>query len=140
MVIGNRYFIEDPESCHLHECSKEYYEDYHKRRDALLAIIGSRINPESKLHAGIVMVSTRPSVEDDNNEDFRKLWMESAENENNPQYKYFKPIYESPNIDKYGHAILPTGLRENTDDATRAARLSFPKTEDEAFGYNATEL
>ncbi len=129
MIIGDKYYIEDPESGQLHRCSKEYYDDYHKRRDALMAMVSSRINPESKLQAGIVLVSTRPFGDYD--EDFTNIWRDAEEEAKPGQlYRYFTP-HQQP--DKYGHAILPTGLRENTDDAISAARLQFPKTEDDAF-------
>lgn len=132
MIIGDRYFIDNPEAGY-YECSKEYYESFHKRREALMAMVSSRIlSTNDNIKGGFIFSSVRP-LGDDNHEDFRKLWMEYADKTDDSRYKYFQPAYPDSKFDKYGYAILPTGLREITDDAISTARLQFPKSEDEAF-------
>lgn len=132
MIIGNRYFLDNPESG-LYEVSKEYYEDYHKLMELVMdKYVRPHISPAAKLHGAFQIHSNRP-LWDDGDDDFRQLWMDNSVKSDNPNYRYFQPAYTDSKLDKYGHAILPTGLGENTDDATRTARLSFPKTEDDAF-------
>lgn len=133
MIIGNRYFLDNP-GYGLYEVSKEHYEDYHNRMEYFMEkYVRPNINPAAKLHGTFQIHSNRPLGDDDSGDDFRQLWMDHAKKADNPNYKYFQPVWEDPKFDKYGHAILPTGLCENTDDAISAARLQFPKSEDDAF-------
>jgi len=134
MKIGNEYWWDTVEGGWV-QISPTAHERLQATRDEM-----HRKTQEYFVKNGIpmpkpIIVSTMADSSDDQ-VSHRELWEATAHNTKSGLIKYFKPAYQEPQFDQYGHAILPTGLREITGDAISAARLSFPKTEDEAFGNN----
>lgn len=133
MIIGDKYYLDDYETGIPYRVSKSEYDthqkmmaDFHERMSKLIKPDGER--------KGFMLISSTPADPDcDNSKSSYDLWMESKDKYMTPEYNYFQPIYADSKFDQYGHAILPTGLREITDDAISAARLQFPKNKDEAL-------
>jgi len=134
MIIGDKYYLDDYETGIPYRVSKSTYEAHQKMIADFHERISKMIKPDGE-RKGVILISSTPADPDcDNSKRSYDLWMDCADKYNNPNCNYFQPAYTDSNFDQYGHAILPTGLREITDDAISTARLQFPKTEDEAFG------
>src|SRR6478735_12022992 len=128
MIIGNRYYWDDPEygwyevDQTVHERLQQIRDQINQQMHDYLVATGTPMSPP-------VITCTMADFPEDH-VDFKDLWIRSEDGAKEPLVKYFQPVYEESKFDKYGHAILPTGLREITDDAISAARMQFPKSED----------
>lgn len=103
MIIGNRYFLDNPEYG-WYEVSGKYYKEHTERFEKFHKRF---INPDSKLKAGIILVSVRPPGDEDDDQDFKQIWKDAVD-EPTPRtksglYTYFTPAIQ-PLIDKYGNS------------------------------------
>lgn len=101
MIIGNRYFLDNPEFG-WYEVSGKYYKDYQERFEEFHKRF---IKPDGKLKSGTILVSHRPPGDEDDDHDSMRLWKDSAIDVNSRTksglYTYFTPAIQ-PLIDKYG--------------------------------------